>query len=213
MIKFSLAIRGGSRETRELVFPCPAIRCRQEKVVVLMGIGALGKLAYLNLYLLVLYGVAFSCLLACSGSELSLDSQSRDEKTIRSSHLSQLDISVECVGRGNCLLALWSMGCSECSESVPLFQDLAIMLEPEVESMAVCLGTPEQVNDFRKNHMLYVDVVIVDSSDFFHLLEEAPPEFLLISDLDVVQRWRGVPPAVDDIKSFLSENIKARAEK
>lgn len=115
------------------------------------------------------------------------------------------DGSVQSLASGDFLVALLSMTCEHCKESVPELMELEANLAGLVPVVSLAMGNQDSKSEFVMETGANFPITIIEDLEFFQRLGDAPapPRFLFVRGGEPIKSWNDEPPAFDDLLNYL----------
>ncbi|GMU91000.1 MAG: hypothetical protein AMXMBFR4_00580 [Candidatus Hydrogenedentota bacterium] len=105
------------------------------------------------------------------------------------------------LGEGEYLVAILSADCEHCQAAAEVLNQLAEY--PDVPQIAAIMtGHRKAMDEFRAKTAPVFPIQIVETLEFFTLIDRAPPRFYLIRDGVEVRHLDSLDPTVEDLHAF-----------
>ena len=90
---------------------------------------------------------------------------------------------------GGYLVALLSATCSHCEEETSRLNELPELFPDAPTVVGLCLGTEPELQTFREKTQPNFPAFLLEPLDFFQLIGQTPPRFVLVLDGKPLQHW------------------------
>lgn len=111
------------------------------------------------------------------------------------------------LGRGEYLVAMLSLSCDHCEETVAELNQLSSDLEDVLPIAALCLGDDGELEAFRERTEPRFPIRVIDVLEFFDLIGEAPPRFHYLRMGESIRHWDDDVPTLESVVAALSGEV------